>query len=208
MSGHVTARGLCGRQCCMVYSAVLSATAKNRLNLMSDEDENSYCIGHHVGKQGPRHPAGDQAGVEKLAIGTETDSHGNDRKLNKGNSNQIIGVGIPPKETTATTKQKDLLVEVKTNTFYGLRKITKKVKKFGQVKIQALHQQMKTLTYFVKYEKKENEVQALIDLTNEEGMAEVIAVEKKNVNMGNSITMDHYFREEKKQETTKRRKTP
>ena len=47
-----------------------------------------------------------------------------------------------------------------------------------------------------------------MELTKEEGVAEVIAVEKKNVNMGNSVTMDHCFGEEKKQETTKRRKTP
>ena len=67
---------------------------------------------------------------------------------------------------------------------------------------------MKTPTYFVKYEKEEIEVQALMELTKEEGVAEVIAVEKKNVNMGNSLTMDHCFGEEKKQETTKRRKKP
>ena len=65
---------------------------------------------------------------------------------------------------------------------------------------------MKTPTYFVKYEKEENEVQALMELTKEGGVAEVIAVEK-NVNMGKSVTMDHCFREEKQQETT-RRKTP
>ena len=70
-------------------------------------------------------------------------------------------------------------MEVKTNTFYGLRTIAKKVKKYGQVKNLALHQQMKTPTYFVKYEKEENEVQALMELTKEEGVAEVIAVEKK-----------------------------
>ena len=51
----------------MVHSAALSATAKNRQDFMkSNEEENSYCIDHRVGKQGPRHPAGDQAGVEKL----------------------------------------------------------------------------------------------------------------------------------------------
>ena len=35
-----------------------------------------------------------------------------------------------PKETTATARQKDLPVEVKTNTFYGLRTIAKKNKKY------------------------------------------------------------------------------
>ena len=57
----VATRGLCGRPCCMVYSAALSATAKNRWDfMMSDEDENSYCISRRVGKQGLQHPAGDQ----------------------------------------------------------------------------------------------------------------------------------------------------
>ena len=37
---------------------------------------------------------------------------------------------------------------------------------------------------------------------------EVIAVEEKNVNMGNSFTMNHCFGEEKNQETTERRKIP
>ena len=42
---------------------------------------------------------------------------------------------------------------------------------------------MKTPTYFVNYEKEENQVQALMELTKEEeeGVAEVIAVEKKNI---------------------------
>ena len=83
----------------MVHSAVLSATVKNRRNLMmSDEEKNSYHIGSDGVKQGPRHPAGDQDGVAKLAIGTGTDSNGNDLELNKGNSNQIIRVGIPPRK--------------------------------------------------------------------------------------------------------------
>ena len=51
---------------------------------------------------------------------------------------------MPPKETTATARQRDLLVEVKTNAFYGLRTIAKKVKKYRQVKNLVLHQQMKT----------------------------------------------------------------
>ena len=164
MSGRVVAaRGLCGRQCCMVHSAALSDTVKNRQNLMmSDEKENSYRIARRAGRRGLQH----QAGVEKLAIGTGTDSHGNDPELNRGNSNQIIGVGILPKETTATARQRDLLVEIKTNTFNGLKTIAKKVIKYRQVKNLALHQQMKT-TYFVKYEKEENVVQALMELTKE-----------------------------------------
>ena len=81
----------------MVHSAALSATAKNRQNLMMSEEELiSYRIGCRAGKQELRHPAEDQAGVEKLEIGTETDSH--DPEIIKGNSNQIIGVGIPPRK--------------------------------------------------------------------------------------------------------------
>ena len=38
---------------------------------------------------------------------------------------------------------------------------------------------MKTSTYFVKYEEEENEVQVLMELTKEEGVVEVFAVEKK-----------------------------
>ena len=74
-------------------------------------------------------------------------------------------------------------MEVKTDTFYRLRTIAKKVKKYGQVKNPTLPQQMKTPTYFVNYEKEENQVQALVELTKEEeeGVAEVIAVEKKNI---------------------------
>ena len=66
-----------------------------------------------------------------------------------------------------------------------MRTIAKQVKKYGEVKNLALHQQMKTPTYFVKYEKEENEVQALMELTKEEGVAEVIAV-------------DHCFRKDQK----------
>ena len=45
-----------------------------------------------------------------------------------------------------------------------------------------------------------------MELKKVRGVAEVIAVEKKNVNMGNCVTIDYCFGEEKKQETTKRRK--
>ena len=91
----------------MVHSATLLhgswcstvCLAKNRQYLMiSDEEDNLYRIGRCAGKHGTRHPAENQAGVEKLAIGIETDSHSNDPELNKGNSNQIIGVGIPSRK--------------------------------------------------------------------------------------------------------------
>ena len=44
-----------------------------------------------------------------------------------------------------------------------------------------------------------------MELTKKGGVVEVIAVEKK---MGNNITMEHCFGEEKKQEPTKRKKKP
>ena len=63
--------------------------------MMSEEELISYHIGRRTGKQGPRHPAGDQARVEKLEIGTGTDSHGNNPEINNGNLNQIIEVASP-----------------------------------------------------------------------------------------------------------------
>ena len=107
--------------------------------MMGEEELISNHIGHRVGKQGPQYSAGNQAEVEKLENGIGTDSHGNDQDINNGNLNQIIRVGIPPKETTATARQRNLLVEVKTDIFYGLRTIAKKVKKYGQVKNLALN---------------------------------------------------------------------
>ena len=75
---------------------------------------------------------------------------------------------VSPTKKPQQLQDKDLLVEVKTNTFYGFRTIAKKVKKYGQVKNLALHEQMKTPIYFVNYEKEENKVQALTKLTKEE----------------------------------------
>ena len=48
-----------------------------------------------------------------------TDSNGNNLGTNNGTTKQIYGAGIPPKETTATAKERpNLLVEVKTKTYY------------------------------------------------------------------------------------------
>ena len=66
--------------------------------MISDEEDNLYRIGRCAGKHGTWHPAENQAGVEKLAIGIRTDSHGNDSELNKENSNQIIEIRIPPRK--------------------------------------------------------------------------------------------------------------
>ena len=57
---------------------------------------------------------GNQAGIKKLAIGTQTDSNGNDPGMNNKTTAQIYWVGIPLKETTATAKERSkLLVKVK-----------------------------------------------------------------------------------------------
>ena len=53
-------------------------------------------VGHCMGKQGPQSPVKNQAGIKKLAIGTYTDSNGNDPGLNK--------------KTTATAKERTILL--------------------------------------------------------------------------------------------------
>ena len=58
--------------------------------------EDSYHIGRCVGKQGPQFSVVNQAGIKKLAIGTYTDSNGNDPGLNK--------------KTTATAKERTILL--------------------------------------------------------------------------------------------------
>ena len=60
---------------------------------------------------------------------------------------------------------------------------------------------------YVKYKKEEDEVKALMGLIHEEGVAEVVATEEKNVNMNKSVTMEHCFKNEGKQKTAKKRKT-
>ena len=89
--------------------------------------EDLYHIVRHVGKQGPLSPVGNQAIIENLAIGKWTYSNVNYQSKNNRTTAQMYGVSIPPKETTATKRQRDLLVEVKTNTFYRLRTIANKV---------------------------------------------------------------------------------
>ena len=65
----------------------------------------SYHIGLCVVKQGLLSPVGDQAGIKKLVIRMRVDSDDNDPETNNGTTVQTYGVGIPPKETTATTKK-------------------------------------------------------------------------------------------------------
>ena len=62
---------------------------------------------------------GDQTGIEKLAILTKTNWN--------GTTAEIYWAGILQKETTATMKaRKNLLVEVKAKTYYGLKTMARK----------------------------------------------------------------------------------
>ena len=46
------------------------------------ENEDSYCIGHHTGEQRSQSTVKNKAGIEKLGIGTRSDSNGNDPGTN------------------------------------------------------------------------------------------------------------------------------
>ena len=57
-----------------------------------------------------------------MAIGTWTNSNGNNSAMKNKITAQKYGVGIPPKETTTTAKVRPkLLVEVKAETYYELK---------------------------------------------------------------------------------------
>ena len=58
--------------------------------------------------------------------------------------------------------------------------------------------------YYVKYKIEENKVKALIEIINKERVAEVTAVEEKNINI-RRVALGHCFGDE---ETTRRRKMP
>ena len=79
-----------------------------------------------------------------MAIGTRTDSNGNDLGMVNGTTVQIYGVGIPPKETIATAK---LLVEVKAESYCRLRTMAKKILKFGLVESISMHLQVAPIYY-------------------------------------------------------------
>ena len=53
----------------------------------------------------------------------------------------------------------------------------------------------------------EDKIKALIGLIHKEGLLKVVATEEKNENMNKSVMMEHCFKDEGKQETTKKRKT-
>ena len=59
------------------------------------EREESYLNGHCAGEQRPRSPAGNQAGMEKLVIGSRTDLNGNNQGTTNRTTKQIYGTGIP-----------------------------------------------------------------------------------------------------------------
>ena len=90
---------------------------------------------------------------------------------------------------------------MKAKTYYGLRTMAKKFKKCGQVENIVAHLQNMPI-YYVKYKKEEDKVKVLIGLIHEEGVVRVVATEEKNVNM--SVTMEHCFKNKRKQETTKK----
>ena len=60
--------------------------------------KDSYHISCCVSKNRLKSPVGNQAEIKNLAIGTWTDSNGNDPVINNGTTAQIYGVDIPPKE--------------------------------------------------------------------------------------------------------------
>ena len=60
----------------------------------------------------------------------------------------------------------------------------------------------------MKYKNVEDKVKAMIGLIHEEVVARVVATEEKNLNISKIVTMEYCFKDERKQETTKKRKTP
>ena len=59
-----------------------------------------------------------------------------------------------------------------------------------------------TPTYYINYKKEEDGVNALMGLVQEE-VARVIATDERNVNVSKSVTMEHCFKDEGKEENTK-----
>ena len=76
---------------------------------------------------------GNQAGIRKLAIGTLIDSNQIDPGINNEFTAQIHGVSFSSKKTITTAKDRpNLLVEVKTETYYELGTMAKKCKFRGR----------------------------------------------------------------------------
>ena len=109
------------------------------------------------------------------------------------------------KETTATTKEGPIfLVEVQAKLYYGLKTMERKFRKYVQVENIVVYLE-NTSTCNVKYENEEDRVKALIGLIHEE---RVVATEERKGNVSKSVSIEHCFKKEGKQEITKKRKTP
>ena len=80
--------------------------------------------------------------------------------------------------------------------------MARKFRKYGQVESIAVHLQ-NTPIYYVNYKKKDG-VNALIGLIHEKGVARVVVTEERNINMSKRVMMEHFFKEEGKQEITKK----
>ena len=84
-----------------------------------------------------------------MAIGTRTDSNGNDPGMENGTTAQIYEADILPSNHSSR--------EIKAKTYYSLRTMSKKFKKCGQVKSIVMHLQNAPI-YYGKYKKEENEI--------------------------------------------------
>ena len=62
------------------------------------------------------------------------------------------------------------------------------------------------LIYYVNCKKEEDGVNALMELIHVEGVTRLKVTEERNVNLSKRVTMEHCFKEEGKQEITKKGK--
>ena len=69
-----------------------------------------------MGEQRSQSPVENQTGIEKLVIETRTDLNDNDQGTKNRTTKQIYGTGIPPKETTVTTKEMKIRQHTTSNT--------------------------------------------------------------------------------------------
>ena len=94
-------------------------------------------------------------------------------------------------------------MEVKPKTYYDLKTMVKKIRKYEQGERILMHLQNAPI-YYAKYKNEESEVKELIKLIKR-GVAKVSATEEKNVNRRRSVTLEICFGGK---ETTRKRKTP
>ena len=111
-------------------------------------------------------------------------------ETNKDYFNFLRLVSFPLKRDHSNNKRRaNLLVEMKTKVYCGLKTMAKKFRKYAQVKSIGVHLQ-NTPTYYVKYRNEEDKVKELIGLKHK-GVARVVATEQENVNMSNSVMMEN-----------------